>query len=82
MGESVSSFRDKRVNQRGGQHVCDRAAMGKGNARVGEISRAYVSVNWFKTNVPWESVLSCQELPLAIVQRMDFWVRRVGGVES
>ena len=35
--------------------------------KVGEITRAFVSVVWVKTTIQREYVLRCQELPLAVV---------------
>ena len=59
-------------DHRRGQYVCDRVQWGKAVPEVGEISRAYVSVIWVKTNLQWEYVLRFQELPLALVWRMDW----------
>lgn len=66
-------------DQRRGQRVCDREQWGTAVPEAGEISRAYVSVIWVKTNLQWEQILRFQELPLALVWRMD---RSVGGVVS
>lgn len=66
-------------DQRRDQRVCDREQWRKAVLEVGEISRAYVSVIWVKTNLQWEQILRSQELLLALVWRMD---QRVGGVLS